>query len=228
MKFNGKTYNISKAEQTANQMYDVEQQRRSEQQSYQPQKQYSQQELVDLAKKVNKVNPVGYISQEEVEYFAKMAQMNNIQFDREQYISQHAQPINNSYPSPNNYNQSSPYNNYNQSPLYNTYNQSVQNNRETKHKFKISESPIPRFIVVIILCFTFTVLPAMLVTHLKETSENSITQTQESSEKLTDSSQKDSKTSPEECGIIILSTLFTIAAVVFMHFDKANDDFEIM
>lgn len=220
MKFNGKTYNLNKTEQTVtNQMHDIEQQRRSEQQSCQPQKQYSQQELVDLTKKVNKANPVGYISQEEVEYFAKMAQMNNIQFDREQYISQHAQPVNNSY---------TPLNNYSQSLPCNNYNQSLQNNRETKHKFKINESPILRFIVVIFLCFTLTVLPAMLVTNLKGTSEEPISQSQESLEKLTDSSQKDSKTSPEECGIIILSTLFTIVAVGFMHSDKINDDFEIM
>lgn len=207
MKFNGETYNIGKAEQTTiQQTNEVEQQWQSEQQPYQ--QQYSQQGLIDLTKKINKINPVDNISQNEVEYFARMAQMNNMQFDSKQYNNQYMPPINNQYIQPIN-NHTAPYN-------YNQYSAPINqpmSNEKTKRKFKISESPIPGFIIVTILCFIITILPAMLV----DTLHNGVPE------------ELAAETTPEKCAVIVVSLLLGIAVVALISwFDKTHDDFDIM
>lgn len=188
MKFNGQTYNMAKLGQSEiNQVYDTVEQQQDTQRLQQalrpqlelqekmlqktPQQSMSYKQLADLTKKVNRVNPGGFISQDDIaRYVAIIQQSNNLgkpgnspnvnnssestaadYYRCQRYYEMGQIPVNPQYPS--------------YQPQYPPY--PATQSQPTKRKFRIKDTPIPNFMEAFLVIFSLVIPTILLVKHEK-------------------------------------------------------------
>lgn len=191
MKFNGQTYSMGKAEQDKlSQEYSMVEQ---SQYTQQPQLELQQKtqdmsyaQLVDLTKKVNKANPVGHISQSDIARYAAILQQ------------------------PSNINNSG----INQMPVnmpYAPYDAQQTQNRQTRRKFSLKNSPLPGFLGAFLVMFNLVIPTALVVKHLKGDIPGDIL----------------SSNNPQSALIVVILTILAIAGIAVLIHNYDYDD-EIM
>lgn len=189
MKFNGQTYNMAKAGQSEiSQIYDTVEQQQDTQRLQQaphpqlklqektsqniPQQNMSYKQLADLTKKVNRANPGGFISQDDIARYAAIIQQSDNNPNKPNNKPNTNKPRGNigaDYYGCHQYHgtgqisanaQYAPY--QTQYPPY-----TPTQNQTTRRKFRIKDTPIPNFMEAFLVIFSLVIPTIILVKHEK-------------------------------------------------------------